>query len=140
DAARAKVTALFDDFNFDIAIVPDSYQFLLSFDTVDRIALDIARATGDVADTYGLNLDVVHWTQLPSQRDTYNLLIGLDPPEGFVRDGANRSGWGVLNTPHAVVADRWSQPSVGPVSIGSAAQIHDERMTIGGQFKLGLFF
>src|SRR6202012_5549276 len=55
DAASTKVTALYDDFNFDIVIVPDTYQFLLSFDTVNRIVLDIARATGDVADTFCLN-------------------------------------------------------------------------------------
>jgi putative ABC transport system permease protein len=139
-AAREKVTALYDDFDFDVAIVPDSYQFLMSFETLDRIVLDIARATGEVADTYGLNVDVVHWTQLPSQRTTYNLLIGLDQPAGFIRDRDMRDGWGLLNAPHSLIADRYSQPAVGPVSPGSVAQIHDERVTVRGQFKLGLFF
>jgi putative ABC transport system permease protein len=139
-AAREKVTALYDDFNFDIAIVPDSYQFLMSFDTVDRIVLNIARATGDVADTYGLNVDVVHWKQLPSEQVTYNLLIGLDPPAGFVRDPDIKAGWPRLNEPHAMIADRYSQRAAGPVTPGSGAEIHDERMTVRGQFKLGLFF
>jgi putative ABC transport system permease protein len=139
-AVREKVTAVYDDFNFDIAIVPDSYQFLMTFDTVDRIVLNIARATGEVADTYGLNVDVVHWKQLPSERETYSLLLGLDPPADFVRDRDIRAGWPLLNTPHALIADRYSQPSAGPVSAGSVVEIHDERMTVRGQFKLGLFF
>ena len=60
------MTELYDDFDFDVAIVPDSYQFLMSFDTLDRIVLDIARATGDVDDTYGLNVDVLPWTIVPT--------------------------------------------------------------------------
>src|SRR5205814_6946821 len=54
DAAKAKVTMLYDDFNFDLAAVPDTYQFLLNFETVDRVVLNQARATGDVAQAFGL--------------------------------------------------------------------------------------
>lgn len=140
DAASAKVTALYDDFNFDLVIVPDTYQFLLSFDTVNRIVLNIARATGDVADTSGLNVGVAHWTQLPSKDMTYNFIIGLDKPGRFIRDRDIRAGWSQLNTPHAILADRYSQPSVGPVSVGTTAEINGERVNVVGQFKLGLFF
>jgi len=140
EASRTKVTALFDDFDYDMVVVPDTYQFLLSFDTVDRIVLDIARATGDVSDTFGLNVDVVHWMQLPSKQMTYNFLIGLDNPGSFVRDRDIRAGWDSLRSPHSILADRYSQNSVGPVSIGTDAQIGDERVTVTGQFKLGLFF
>jgi putative ABC transport system permease protein len=139
-ATREKVTELYDDFDFDIAIVPDDYQFLLTYDTVNRIVLDIARATGDVADTYGLNVQMTHWKQVPSDKATYNLLIGLDPPAGFVRDPEIRAAWETLGAPHTLVADRFSQRSAGPVSPGSLVEINDERLTIRGQFKLGLFF
>jgi putative ABC transport system permease protein len=140
EAARAKVTALYDDLKFDLAIVPDTYQFLLSFDVIDRVDLEIARATGDVADTFGLNVWNVHWMELPSKRMTYNFLIGLDEPGPFVLDQDMRAGWPLLRSPHAILADRYSQVSVGPVSPGTAAQIGDERVDIVGQFKLGLFF
>ncbi len=140
EAARAKVTALYDDLNFDLAIVPDTYQFLLSFDTIDRVDLEIARATNDVSDTFGLNVANVHWMQLPSKEMTYNFLIGLDDPGTFVRDREMRAGWPQLRSPHAVLADRYSQASVGPVSPGTDAQIGDERVNVVGQFKLGLFF
>jgi putative ABC transport system permease protein len=140
DAAAAKVTQLYDDLNFDLVIVPDTYQFLLSFDTMNRIVLNIARATGDVADTFGLNVGVAHWTQLPSKDMTYNFIIGLDKPGRFVRDRDMRKGWSLLTTPHAILADKYSQKSVGPVSVGTSAEINGDRVTVAGQFKLGLFF
>jgi putative ABC transport system permease protein len=140
EAARAKVTALYDDFNFDLAIVPDTYQFLLSFDTINRVDLEIARATGDIVDTFGLNVENVHWTELPSKQMTYNFLIGLDDPGSFVRDRDIRAGWPLLRSSHAILADKYSQASVGPVSPGTDAQIGDERVNVVGQFKLGLFF
>jgi putative ABC transport system permease protein len=139
-AMRQKVTALYDDFAFDIAIVPDSFQFLMSFDTLDRIALDIAQATGDVTDTYGLNIDIVPATQLPSRHAAYTLLIGMDPPAAFVHDRDLRDGWQALATPHSLIADRYSQRAAGPLARGATLEIHDERMTVRGQFKLGLFF
>jgi putative ABC transport system permease protein len=140
DAASTKVTALYDDLNFDLVIVPDTYQFLLSFDTVNRIVLNIARATGDVADTFGLNVSVAHWTQLPSKDMTYNFIIGLDKPDQFIRDHDIRSGLTHLTSAHTILADQYSQKSVGPVSIGTSAEINGQRVTVVGQFKLGLFF
>jgi putative ABC transport system permease protein len=38
------------------------------------------------------------------------------------------------------VADKFSQAAAGPVTPGSIFEINGERMTIRGQFKLGLFF
>jgi putative ABC transport system permease protein len=140
DAARAKVTELFDDFRFDMAIVPDTYQFLLSFDSMDRAVLDVARATGDVADVYGLNVDVVPWAQLPSMLKSYNFLIGLDDPGGFLRDPVIRAGLKSLPPSHSILIDAYSQPSIGPTAIGTAANINGERVEISGQYRLGLFF
>lgn len=140
NAAREKVTQLFEDFRFDLAIVPDTYQFLLSFDTMDRAVLDVARATGAVSGTYGLNVDVVPWTQLPSKREAYNFLIGLDDPGSFLRNPLMRRGMGSLSSSHSVLIDAYSLPSIGSVAVGTAANIGDERVEIAGQFKLGLFF
>jgi putative ABC transport system permease protein len=139
-AFSQKVTELYDDFDFDIVIVPDSYQIMLSFDTMNRIVLDIARATGDVADTYGLNVDVLRWKIVPTDAEGRSMLIGIDAPAGFVRDKAIRDAWPVLRTPHTLVSDRYSQKGAGPVTPGSVVEINDERLTMRGQFKLGQFF
>lgn len=140
DAARAKVTMLYDDFNFDLAAVPDTYQFLLNFETIDRVVLDQARATGDVARAFGMNVDVVHWMQWPSKKVAYLFLVGLDDPGTFVRDPLIRNGMNQLRTSHSLLMDSYSQPDIGPLAIGTTAKIGDERVTIAGHFKLGLFF
>ena len=140
DAAKVKVTQLYDDLNFDLAAVPDTYQFLLNFETIDRVVLDQARATGDVSHAFGLNVDVVHWMQWPSKKLAYLFLIGLDDPATFVRDPLIRSGMKSLATSHDVLMDAYSQPDIGPLATGVRAKIGDEFETIAGHVKLGLFF
>lgn len=140
DAARAKVTMLYDDFKFDLAAVPDTYQFLLNFETIDRVVLNQALATGDVAQSFGLNVDVVHWMQWPSKKIAYLFLIGLDDPRTFVRDPLIRQGMNSLVSSHSLLMDAWSEPDIGPLAIGTTAKIGDEQVAIAGHFKLGLFF
>jgi putative ABC transport system permease protein len=140
DAAKAKVTQLYDDLNFDVAAVPDTYQFLLNFETIDRVVLDQGRATGDVSRAFGLNVDVVHWMQWPSKKLAYLFLIGLDDPDGFVRDPVIRNGVKSLASSHDLLMDSYSQPDIGPLDTGTRAKIGEEFETIAGHFKLGLFF
>jgi putative ABC transport system permease protein len=140
DAAKAKVTQLYDDFNFDLAAVPDTYQFLLNFETIDRVVLDQARATGDISRAFGLNVDVVHWMQWPSKKIAYLFLIGLDNPGAFVRDATIRNGIRSLESSHSLLMDAYSEPDIGPLATGTRAKIGDEFVSIAGHFKLGLFF
>jgi putative ABC transport system permease protein len=131
---------LYDDFNFDLAAVPDTYQFLLNFETIDRVVLDQAMATGDVAQAFGLNVDVVHWMQWPSKKLAYLFLIGLDDPGTFVRDPLIRRGMKSLVSSHALLMDAYSEPDIGPLATGTTGKIGDEQVSIAGQFRLGLFF
>jgi len=140
DAAKAKVTMLYNDFNFDLAAVPDTYQFLLNFETVDRVVLNQAQATGDVTQSFGLNVNVVHWMQWPSKKVAYLFLIGLDDPGTFVRDPVIREGMKSLVSSHDLLMDSWSESDIGPLATGVTAKIGDEQESIAGHFKLGLFF
>jgi putative ABC transport system permease protein len=140
DAAKAKVTQLYDDFNFDLAAVPDTYQFMLNFETIDRVVLDQARATGDIAQAFGLNVDVVHWMQWPSKKVAYLFLIGLDDPGTFLRDPVIRRGMKSLVSSHSLLMDAYSEPDIGPLATGTTAKIGDEQVSITDHFKLGLFF
>jgi putative ABC transport system permease protein len=143
DAAKAKVTQLYDDLNFDIAAVPDTYQFLLNFETIDRVVLDQGRATGDMSQAFGLNVDVVHWMQWPSKKVAYLFLVGLDDPGTFVRDPVIRRGMNSLVSSHDLLMDAYSEPDIGPLTTGTTAKIggeDGEQESIAGHFRLGLFF
>ena len=72
-------------------MVPDTYQFLMSFDTLDRVTLSAAEATDGVAETFGLNAVPLQMTQLPSRQVAYLFLIGLDDPGDFLRDDRIRA-------------------------------------------------
>ena len=140
DGARDKVTLLFDDFDFDLAMVPDTYQFLMSFDTLDRVTLSSAEATEGVAETFGLNAVPLQMMQLPSRKVAYLFLIGLDDPGDFLRDDRIRSAMPSLTAPHDILIDTQSLTSAGPTELGTRLAINGENLTATGQFKLGLFF
>ena len=139
NAASAKVTALFDDFDFDMAIVPDTYQFLLSFDALSRVTLNEAGATRGVAASFGLNAVPVEMQQLPSRHPAYLFLIGLDDPGNFLRDDDIRAGLQNLNSSHDMLMDSQALSDVGPTEPGTRVAIHGENLTVTGRFKLGLF-
>ena len=140
NAASAKVTALLDDFDFDMAIMPDTYQFLLSFDTLSRVTLNEAGATRGVESAFGLNAVPVEMQQLPSHHPAFLFLIGLDEPGAFLRNDAIREGLQSLNSSHDMLMDSQSLSDVGPTDVGTRVQIHGENVTVTGTFKLGLFF
>jgi putative ABC transport system permease protein len=140
DAARAKVTLLYADFDFDIALLPATYQFLLSGGTFDRIRLNEAAAAADIATTFSLNVDNETWIDLATLRRSSCLLIGMDDPGGFVRDPAIRAGLAALGDSRAILVDRFSHPDFGSLALGTDAKVSDQDVTITGVFELGLFF
>jgi putative ABC transport system permease protein len=140
DAARTKVTLVYDDFDFDIALLPVTYQFLMSDGTFDRIRLNQAGATGDVADTYSLNIDNARWTDRATLRQSSTLLLGMDAPGDFVRDPMLRQGLAALRDSGQVLLDRFSRSDFGSFAVGTDAKVGDNDVTIAGQFELGLFF
>jgi len=140
DAAGSKVTSLYDDFDFDIAIVSQTYQFLDSAGTFDRIRLSEARGAADIADTFALNVSHVIWTDLQTKRRSTAFLVGLDGTGGFIRDRALRDGASRLGDSRTVLADRFSSSDFGSLDIGTKARIDKEDVTVAGTFALGLFF
>ena len=59
---RVEATRLYDDFTFDLAVVPVTYQFLYSGGSFDRVRLTQAQADKDVTDAFGLNIGVSRFT------------------------------------------------------------------------------
>ena len=131
---------MFDDFDFDLAVVPDTYQFLMSFDTLDRVILSSAEATEGVAETFGLNAVPLQMMQLPSRKVAYLFLIGVDDPGDFLRDKRIRAAIPSLASPHDILIDTQSWASAGSTDVGTRLMINGENLTATGQFKLGLFF
>ena len=68
NAARVQVTRLYDDFEFDLVMVPSVYQFLVESGTFDRVRFTQARAVPGIEDTFSLNVDPNTWTDQATER------------------------------------------------------------------------
>src|SRR5690606_14655791 len=53
---RIQATRLFDEFQFDLAVVPATYQFLYSGGAFERVRLTQAMAEKSVTATFSLNI------------------------------------------------------------------------------------
>jgi len=137
---RVEATRLYDDFTFDLAVVPVTYQFLYSGGSFDRVRLTQAQADKDVTDAFGLNIGVSRWVDEGSEQRSSILLVGLDDPNGFVANRDIRHGYAQLAGSRAVLVDAWSSSGYGPLTLGREARISDQPVEIAGFFRLGLFF
>lgn len=137
---RVEATRLYDDFDFDLAVVPVTYQFLYSGGAFDRVRLTQAQADTDVTQAFGLNIGVSRWVDEASLLRSSILLIGIDQPGDFVADRDIRNGYDALNGSRALLVDAWSSSGYGPLKLGREARISDQPVEIAGFFRLGLFF
>jgi putative ABC transport system permease protein len=139
-AIRVRVAALYSFFNFDIALVPDSYQILNSPGTLDRVRLSQARTVPQVERTYGIGIAISDWAQRHKDNGNAVLLIGLDDDPRFIRDPAIRYGMSQLTDGRSILFDTLAQADLRPFSIGHIGKLGGDEVQIKGLFDLGLFF
>jgi putative ABC transport system permease protein len=140
DAARIQITRLYDYFDFELVLIPQTYQFLVEGGTFDRSRLAQARAIDGVGETFSLNIASTGWIEPTTERRSTLLLIGLDEPGRFLRDAGLRNELDLLNNSRSVLVDDFSDPDFGPLNTGATATIAGQLMDIAGHFQLGLFF
>jgi putative ABC transport system permease protein len=141
DAARQKVVLLYDDFDFDLAVVAQNYQFLDSSENFDRVRLLEAAGVAPVKESFVLNIAGGRWTNLATQQRSTTLVIGVDPAAAdFVAEPMLRAGLGKLIDSHSVLVDTFSSPDFGDFADGTKARLSDQDIVVAGRFELGLFF
>lgn len=140
DATRIQVTRLFDNLDFDLAMLPDSYQFLFQGGTFSRSRLMQARGLPGIADSFSLNIGSNSWIAQDSRQRSSLLLIGMDEKESFIRDPALRRELPALSGGQKALVDEFSGADYGPLETGTMAEIARQPMEIAGRYQLGLFF
>jgi putative ABC transport system permease protein len=136
---RTEVTRLYNDFDFDIALVPVTYEYMFSTGVFDSVRLAQAQAVAGVADTFALNVEGGAWTG-PAEKRSPLIVIGIDDKPGFIRDPEIRDGLASLGTGADVLVDRYSSGNFGPLAPGTNAFLDDHPVTVAGHFSLGMFF
>jgi putative ABC transport system permease protein len=140
DGVRAEVTRLYNDFTFDIAIIPSTYEFLYSGGTFNAIRMEQARAAPGVAKTSVLNIAGGSWMDEKTKHISPVILIGVDDKRSFVANHAIRSGLSKLGASDDVLIDADSNQAIGSTTDGTKGILDGHRVTVRGQFRLGLFF
>ena len=139
-ATRVRVAALYNFFNFDIALVPDSYQILISPGTFDRVRLSQAQTVPAVRQAFGISIAIASWSQLHKNNGNAVLLIGLDDAPNFISDPAIRAGMKRLGDGRSILFDTQSQNDLRPFDVGGIGKLGGNEVEIRGQYGLGLFF
>ena len=137
---RTQVTRFYDGFDFNIAVVASTYQFLVEGGTFDRVRLTQAHANPGVARTYSLNVASSNWTDKALDRRSTVLVFGVDDDPGFVRNGALRDGLALLRGNRSVLVDEFSASEFGSIAPGAVATVGLQDVEVAGRFRLGLFF
>ena len=138
-AVRKEVTLLYRSFDFNLVLVPVTYEYMFSGGVFDRLRLAQARAVEGVADSFSLNVNGGAWTGQDMRRSPI-LVIGVDDKPQFIADPQIRDGIASLKTGNQVLVDRFSSASLGSLAPGQTAKLDDRQVTIAGQFSLGMFF
>ena len=136
---RTQVTRLYEDFAFDIAVLPSTYEFMFSSGAFDRLRLAQAGAVPGVAGIFSLNVRGGSWTSAEDRRSPI-ILIGMDDDAAFIADPDLRQGLSRLDRADAVLMDRFSSRNLGALEAGVSGRLNDRGVGIAGQFELGMFF
>jgi putative ABC transport system permease protein len=136
---RTQVTRLYDDFSFDLVLLPSTYEFMFSSGAFDRLRLAQAAAAPGVAAVLSLNVQGGSWVGADGRRSPI-ILIGMDDNSDFIADPGLRAGIGKLDRGDAVLIDRFSSGNLGPLEPGASGKLNDRAARIAGQFELGMFF
>ncbi|WP_328988140.1 FtsX-like permease family protein [Thiorhodovibrio winogradskyi] len=140
DAAKKQVTTVFDFFDYDIAILKNTYQFLFTTEPFDRVRLIQAKALPEVEKIFAVNFSLATWEDDISGLRSSLMLFGVDPDPDFVADRHIGRGLQHLRGKRDVIVDAYSHPDFGPLAKGTRAFINNQEVRIAGHFLLGMFF
>lgn len=139
-AAKTQVTLLFDDLDFDAAMVGERYQILATAPEFDRRRLIQAAVDPDVTDTFKLNVQGSRWFNPETLIESSVLVIGLDDKPDFIRDPQLHEGMKTLRDGRSVILDRFSHPDYGEKTLGLKGNVRNQDVEVTALFDLGLFF
>lgn len=139
-AVGSQVNRLYSFFDFDLAIVPATYEYLYSGSTFDTSIMSEAAAMHGVADTFILNVASAAWSTDQNAHSSPIILIGIDDDPAFITDSNLARGAGELQESNAVLLDAYSSPEIGQMAGRATGMVNGRAVSVVGHFGLGLFF
>jgi len=140
DSVRTKATQLYDLFDFDLAVVSNTYQFMYAAEPFNAVRLAQARVDDAVADVFALNIRVTDWFSEATGKESSLLLFGIDLKPAFIHDAALRRALPLLRQRGGVALDAFSHSDFGPRSVGAFGRARNKEVRVVAPFELGMFF
>jgi putative ABC transport system permease protein len=140
DALMRASTALYDGLDFDVLLVGPKYTYTRYAGTVPLARVRQALAVEGVARAVPLYTSLGFWRIPASGKRRDILTLGFRPEDApflvpeLVRDAPR------LSVPDTVFMDRLTRSELGPRDAGFVGELDWKRVTVTGQYSLGLAF
>jgi putative ABC transport system permease protein len=141
NATKKATTLLYEDFDFDIAIVSNDFQFLYKAPSIDRIRLTQAQgAIPDILDTFQLNIKGSRWSAKETDINSSLMLIGIENKPAFILDPNVKDNLDGIVQGNNIIIDSFSHKDYGDISVGVQGKVNRQDVNIISSFQLGMFF
>ena len=140
EACLAGSTRLYGALDFDLVLVSAEYLALVESRGFPRSRLAQARAARGVQEVTPMYLGFQGWRNPDTQLSRDLLVIGTDPRRRVFRLPEVNAYLEALQKPNAVLIDRLTRPEYGPQYTGLVTEVNGHRITVIGQYTLGLGF
>ncbi len=137
-AAKRGATLLYEDFNFDIALLSDQYQSVSKLGDFSRGRLAQVASIPGVAAVAPLRVKNAKWMNLETEDDSSVMILGLPSDPSWLRNPGLRAGLPLLQRNDQLLADTLSHEDMGKMVVGKAAQIGGDTFQINGLFEQGM--
>ncbi|MCC6415168.1 MAG: FtsX-like permease family protein [Opitutaceae bacterium] len=136
-AAKLNASLAYREMRFDLMIVSRGYLMLTRSESIDIYRILQARNIPGVAAVRGLRLDGARWSKNAGGSASC-FVFGVTPGEPYFNDEALNAAATRLQAPQTVLVDRLSRSSYGPWSVGGAAVLNGQKLSIQGDYALGM--
>ncbi len=140
EAFLAGTTRLYEALDFDLVLLSTEYVALGETRGFPRSRLAQTRAARGVQEVIPLYVGFYGWRNPDTQVLRKLFVIGSDPRRRVFRLPEVTARLEALHTPHTVLIDRLTLPVFGPQHTGVVTEVNGHRITISGQYTLGLGF
>jgi putative ABC transport system permease protein len=140
EAFLAGTTRLYEALDFDLVLLSTEYVALGETRGFPRSRLAQTRAARGVQEAIPLYVGFYSWRNSDTQVLRKLFVIGSDPRRRVFRLPEVTARLEALHIPHTVLIDRLTLPVFGPQHTGVVTEVNGHRITITGQYTLGLGF
>jgi putative ABC transport system permease protein len=140
DACFRSSTMVFDQFDFDIALVSPHYVHLRAAGSIPRRRLEEAKGLAGVRGVAPLYISNANWRTPQTGFQREMLVLAVDPRAARFRLPALTDHVAALEKEDTVLVDRKAQKSYGSVHVGDKVELENRTVDVVGVYDYGCGF